>query len=681
MKRALLSLLALLWLPALAAGANPAWSVADAPYRIPVRLKTAPEVAEAGIEINIQEFGQTRPDLGDLLLTDSNGTPQPLAKIGRRTGGRVLLLAQKLEPDAPYFLYFGGGVQRQSPAWNPKTSLLMETKPAPDDLKFDSLASLQAAWTKTAEAPGATFVGQIFHGGNPFGLNANFLTHYSGYLRVPQTREITFYTLSSDCSFVVINKQEQLGWPGRHSPASDPSNVHKKAVNCPAGLVKIDYYAAKGDVPAGERLEAPMVFGWQLPDHFEAIPPEAWVHPGSAQLGGIHTQDGQPVPLPKVNVASFLAFGGQWLYETRFEIRPPQPAATGWTATWKFEDGAAVTGTGGTRILTGKEAQMLQCTLSRNGVTFTAPLIVAVPDRLQRASVNEPADATRYFTLLEAEPAEGLAPESLRARLALACEFGTDGQIARLAVPWLPGAAQKDPLWLPARLALLRTHAQTDPVQARQEFYTLCQTLDPGLQKPYADGLGAAEMDLLVFCLRDADAVGRLTQIAFQNPNLSRLAKIRIGDLHRLLGHYKEAAAQYQNLGARGRDAALAVKDSAASLAIRDLLERGFPRDAQEKLAEWEQRRPMVKFDGDFLLLRARTLLAFGRWTEALAELESFQKVQTDSPFQTDAQFYIARARYEKGQKEEARALWNAFLKDYPQHPLARQAKEWAAKP
>lgn len=678
---AVLCLLLGTFFAASAAPGGAAWSVADAPYRVSVRLKTAPEVPEAGVEINLPEFGQTRPDLADLLLTDKAGTPQPLAKIGRRTGGRVVLLAQKLEPDAPYFLYFGGGVQRVSPGWNPKTSLLMETKPAPDDLKFDSLASLQAAWVKSPEAPGAGFVSQIFHGGNPFGPNANFLTHYSGYLRVPQTKETTFYTLSSDCSFIAINGQEQFGWPGQHSPAAEPSNVHKKTVSLPAGLVKIDYYAAKGDVPPGERLEAPMVFGRQLPDHFEAIPPEAWLHPGLAQVGPPHGPDGQPLPLPKANVTSFIGFGGQWLYETQFDLRPPQ-AAAGWSATWKFEDGATVTGTAGTRILTGKEAQLLQCSLTRNGVTLNAPLLVTVPDKLQRASVNNPAEVARTLALIDAEPSTGLTPEAIRARLAFVCEYGSDPQIARLAVQW-PETAQKDPLWMPARLAIFRTHAQNDPAQAKQEFYAFSQTLDPALRKTYTEDLALAEIDLLVFCLRDTDAFGRLTQLAFQNTsnNLSRVAKIRIGDLHRLLGHYKEATAVYQNLGNKGPNTALPVKDSAASLAVRDLLDRGYPREAQQKLDEWEQRRPMVKFDSDFLLLHARILIAFGRWAEALAELESFQKVQPDSPFQIDAQFYLARLRYEKGEKEEACKLWNAFAKDYPKHPLTPQAKEWAAKP
>jgi len=663
------------------AAPTPPWTVADAPFRFMIKLLKAPELPEAGVEINVPEFGQTRADMSDLLLTDRDGTPQPLARIGRRTGGRILLLAQKLEPDMPYFLYFGGDKQRAIPDWTPKVSLLMETRPAPSILNFDSLQSLKNAWALSPEPPGAGFVSMIYQGGNPFGPNMNFLTHYTGYLRLPKAREITFYTLSSDCSFVVINDQEQFGWPGRHSPSTSPDKVAKKTIQCPEGLTKIDYYAAKGEILPEERLEAATVFGWQKETGFEAIPREAWIHPGSSQLGGIQSADNRAVPLINAHVDSFVGYAGQWYYETKFEVRQsPQPIQ--WEATWTFEDGATVTGSSGSRLLTGREGQTLQCTLTREGVTLTEPFRIDVPDRLQRASVNDPTDVQRYLALILAEDASKLTPEAVRSRLLLLCEFGSDQNVAKYATNWM-AQNQNDVLWLTVRLAAIRSRAQSDPVQARQEFMNLLQFLEPVTQKIYATELSTAEMDLLVFCLRDADSFGRLGQISWLNSgnDLNRIAKIRIGDLHRLLGHYPEAATQYQSLGSKVKDPALPVKDSAASIAIRDLLDKGFNKDAQTKLTEWELRRPMVKFDSDFLLLRARTLMAFGRWNEAQVELESFQKVQPDSPYQIEAQFQLARILYEKGSKEEARKLWNAFAKDYPKHPLTPQALEWAAKP
>lgn len=655
------------------------WAVADAPYRLLVKRTAAPEVPEAGIEINIQEFGQTRPDLSDVLLMDKDGIPQPLARIGRRTGGRVVLLAQKLKIEEIYYLYFGGDKARAVPDWTPKLSLLMETRPAPHNLAFDSLQSLKVAWSQSQEAPGAGFFQTIYRGGNPFGPNANFLSHYTGYLRVPKARDITFYTLSSDCSFVVINDQDTFGWPGRHTPECTPATVVKKTVACPEGLVKIEYYAAKGDVGPDDRLEAATVLGWQIPTGFETIPAESWVHPGTTQIVGFQTADNRPMPVIRAGVDSFIGYSGQWFYETRFEVRPPS-AANEWEAAWTFEDGATVTGSSGARLLTGRESQMIKCTLTHNGSTMNEVFRIDIPDRLQRASINDFGDVQRYLRLILSEDCSKLSPETIHARLTLLREYGSDQDIARFAAYWHE-QNQTDNLWMPTRLATIRAHAQTDPAQAKQEFYDLSRSLQPLVHKVFSAELATTEMDLLVYFQRNADAFGRLMQIGFLNPDLSRLVKIRIADLHRLLGHYKEAAEMYKDLGLKKTDPALPVKDSAASIAIRDLLDKGFSQDAQYKLVEWEMRRPMVKFDSDYLLLRARAFMWFGRWNEALAELESFQKVQPDNPFQIDAQFYLARIRYEKGSKEEARKMWNDFAQAYPRHPLASQAREWAKKP
>lgn len=657
------------------------WKIADAPYRVVIRQNTAPNTPEAGFEINLQEFGQTRPDLADLLLTDAKGSSLPLAKIGRRAGGRVVLLAQNLEPKTPYYLYFGGSAVRVSPLWVPKTSLLMETRPAPEDLTFDSYKEIKSAWDQSTDEPGAGFVDQIYQGGNLFGASFSFLTHYTGYLRLPKAREITFYTLSSDCSFVKINDQLEFGWPGRHSPNTTPEKLSKKAVQCAAGLVKIDYYAAKGDLSPEATPEAATVLGWQTDTGFEAVPKDAWAHPGTTHVSPVQCANGQWLPVAKANVETFLAYSNQWLYETRFELRPPQ-SADGWSATWEFEDSAVVSGTGGVHILTGKQSQMIQCNLTRDGTTLKELFRVDVPERLQRASINNQGDTRHYLDLINAEAVQKLSPAAVRSRLAFLCDCGTDQDIARYGAKWAE-SNPNDELWLLVRAAGIRADAQADPAKAKQEFLDLLQTMNAPQRQVYASYLDMMEIDLLVFCLRDPDAFGRITQIAFLNAgtDLDRTAKVRLGDLHRLLGHFKEAAEQYRSLEPQKPSLSQAAKDSAAALMLNDLLDRGFGREAQLKLNEWELRRPMVKFDTEFLLLHARDLLLLGRWSEALAELDSFQKVQPDSPFQTDAQYYRAIALYTKGDKEEARKLWIAFAKDYPRHRLTPESRNWVKKP
>ncbi len=84
----------------------------------------------------------------------------------------------------------------------------------------------------------------------------------------------------------------------------------------------------------------------------------------------------------------------------------------------------------------------------------------------------------------------------------------------------------------------------------------------------------------------------------------------------------------------------------------------------------------MAKFESDFLLLRGRVLIAFGRWREALVELESFEKACPDSPFRIDAAFYRACVLHEIGKKEEARRLWSEIAQNYPRHEMAAASRE-----
>jgi tetratricopeptide (TPR) repeat protein len=562
----------------------------------------------------------------------------------------------------------------------------METRRAPAVLKMDSFQDVKNAWDAGTETDGAGFVPLIYHGENPYGAPYNFLTHYSGYLLMPDEKQIVFYTLSSDASFVLVNDQLEFGWPGQHSPAILPKDVHAKAVQCPAGLVKIDYYAAKGAQEFEDRRDtSAMVLGWKgNDDTYSAIPATAWLHPGNTNVGAIVQSNDQPLPLPKVEFASYIGYGDQWLYETTLSLNLKSSQFDGWTDTWEFEDGASVSGSQARRVLVGEKPQFVKLKLTHGDTTLTELARVDFTTRgVTRALVRNADDVQRYVKLMAADTPSQLKPDSLAARLKFLLEWGTDQQVAGLSDAWPQGEVLNDReaglVWVRARLIALRTHAGTNPKKALEDLNALA----PQVQQRFPWITAPLEIDLHVFYLRDADSLGRIGQIAFQYPasDLAKTAKIRAGDLYRMLGRYKEAVAQYQTLGIKADDRSLPAQDRALSIAIRDLLENGYRNEAQDKLGEWERKHPMAKFDSDFLLLRARTLMLFGRWHEALVELESFEKVQPDSPFEIDAEFYRARVLYETGNKEEARKIWTAIAKNYPRHELAPQAVEWRAKP
>ena len=74
-------------------------------------------------------------------------------------------------------------------------------------------------------------------------------------------------------------------------------------------------------------------------------------------------------------------------------------------------------------------------------------------------------------------------------------------------------------------------------------------------------------------------------------------------------------------------------------------------------------------------------LNAFGRWSEALTELDSFKSVQPDSPYEIDADFYRAEALSALGKTGEAQKIWKGISTNYPRHELAAPSKAKLAKP
>jgi tetratricopeptide (TPR) repeat protein len=651
------------------------WVVKGAPFRAKIQILEAPKIAEAGVAVELPDFGGSRADLADAVLVDSDGVAQPLAPVWRGTGQQVILLAKDLAPGKDYAVYFGGQTARQSQTWAPKTSLLLETRRLPAKPKIDTWPEMETTWRAAAAADGAGFVSSIYIAGNPFGPAADFASHFTGWLVTPGGGDTDFYTLSSDASFVLVNDKPALEWPGVHSPDANFKTMRSKPAACSAGFTKVDYYQAKigGGVSAS-------VLGWWKNGKFEAVPKEAWLHPGTSRITKLEDARGWPLPLIGVDYNSYLGYGGNWFFDVGFSADiPPE-----WTAEWQFEDGAVISGAKCRRVLAGAASQFVTLKLRRGNDAITGTKRLNFPDNIRAASVKTPADLDFYFGLLDKEVPAQLSQSTLEAMLPLLLDFAHDDRVAGFARAWLQKKpAFSNPLWLPAQMACLRTLAQTDPRKALEEV----KRIDPAARKLHAQIFSMFELDLLVFSLRDASAEDVARRIGFEtrDPEVAALAKIRIGDLYRLTGRIKPAIEQYQGVQKQIADETggrkVPAQDRAYSIAVEDLLENGLRIEASDKLRKWELGHPMAKFDSDFLLLRGKTLNAFGRWSEALVELDSFKNVQPDSPGEIAADFQRAVALDALGKADEAQQIWKDISTKYPRHELAAPSKARLAKP
>jgi len=648
------------------------WAVPDAPYRVLMQLERSPNVAGAGVAIELADFGQMKPDLSDVVLTDAEGGLQPVNPMWLRAGARALLLAQELRPRETYAVYFGGGKSRERRPWTPGAmSLLMETRRLAGGAKFNNWREMLDTWQRSGPVEGMGFVSQIFHGENPFGENHLFATHYSGYLLTENVRQMRLYTLSSDASFVLVNGQCVLSAPGTHAARGNEKNTPMATVKASGPLTRIDYYHVKAD--DGNRPV--MTLGWQdehpqskreLRLHgYGPIPPSAWAHSGEARVVRVEGRDGRPAPAPQERISSYIGYNDAWFYDVTLSA-PALP--TGWTAEWEFADGATRTGAVVTRVLVANAEQRVVLRLKHGDETLTGVRLLEFRNDLPQASLNRSTDIKRYVALLAEDDPSKLPPVAV----SLVKEFGTLEQFARIADGYLrryPDSASE--LWAAAQEARIRWMAQTNALQALAAVRNLPS------RPPHIRRFNDLEIDLLLYYVRDVSAAVRIETLA--DP---AVRQIRLGDLCRLAGNIPQAIEFYRAAQRAVADKTdgrkLPSQDRAFSLLVSQALARDDRDAAAVKLAEWERVYPLAKIQSDFLLLRARMLMAYGRPREALAELDSFRNIHAEGPLQIEAVFYRAYALSALGKKDEARALWDGIAKNYPKHPLASEAARLA---
>ena len=660
------------WAGCLASGfaADTAWAVKGAPFRLTVRLKQTPDNPETGTVIDVPDLGVVGAGkAGEYALVDAAGAPVPVAVVWQSEGQDALLLASGLKSGEEYTMYVGGP---RGATWTPKTSLLFETRGLPGGHPaFTNVGTLQDSW-KNAPTQGAKFTEEIFSGNDPFGEATNFLSHFVGYLE-PQEGGEELYTSSSDASFVLLDGQPFIDAPGNHPVTNRQKEVRPKKLPPSTAPIRVDYYQAKNaEGPPG------MALGWIRNGKPETIPAESWQHPGRSTVERCEDVGGKPVPATHVKFESYVGVGGAFLYEIECHLLKTDLKNA--PVEWLFDDGGVCKGAECKRILSAVPGvQHVTLRIGQGAEAVQSTRRLAFYDQPPKEA-EDAADHRHYTELLAAMDPARLDAAMLGAALPFLLEYGADAQIAAYAAAWMKfNPAVADARWLPSEMARLRTMATTDPKGALAALHA-----DTAGHSMYQVPLDLFEIDLLTFYQHDPASIARVQQLGFGlgDTKAGKLAAVRLGDAYRLNGDAKQAATRYQ--AAQGADPSnerrLSAEDQANSMTVSDLIEKNERQEAEAKLTDWELAHPMAKLSSDFLLLRSRVLTLYGRWREALTELDGYAATHPDSPYQIDVDFYRARALYELGKKDEARKLWQDIVKNYPRSELAEPSKKWAAK-
>ena len=659
-------------LSALGAPAVPAgWAIPDATFRFTCVAKSPPSLPEAGWVLEVPELGHTMPNAADVLLLDPAGKPLPVERSFRGDGMKVVLVAKGLQAGQAYAVYYGGARTRAVPTWTPKPGLFLEVRRMAPGTSLDSPDSLETAWKASTGIDGAEYVSSIALNDNPYGEGSYFLSRYRGWLK-PGAMNLPLLVASSDASFLWINRKLEIAAPGLDEPVLTLSKASKKQIAIPEQGVLVDFLHAKSSSGLAFARFGYIREGNQV-GLFEK---EQWVTPGTTERVKLeHIQFGVIPPL-LVNHRDYIGWDGLWLFDSELKFAPGLPADC--SLSWEFTDGGKSDKPVAERVFSGLHPVGVIATLKRGADSLRIAFRVSLGGRVKEASINNRSDLDRYLNKIAVEDLSKVDSEGLKGFFRFAREFGTEQQTGKVAAAWIArNPDPSDPNWIMGLVSRLRGTAQVEPKAALTEL----AKLPPAVAKRFLRELALFELDTRVILLKDNSAVAFAQQLlsAFaQQPEVVQLIRTRIGDLYRLQGRLKEAEEIYGAVQRTVQDESagrkFAAQDRANAVAVGNLIEGGYRLEAEARLQLWELAHPMAKLQSDFLLLRAQAHMLFGRWGEALQEVDSFKALNPESPFQIPADFHRARALAGLGRVEEARKVWSSIVTQYPKHPLAESA-------
>ena len=643
--------------------------------------------------------GNLKPDGSDIRVV-ADGRVLHHKLINLTTTGIARILFELLPGVDTCEIYYGNP---QAPApeagWEPQRGLILQTLPYTAG-GYNNWAQAEETLRRAGPPFGAGPVDRVFHGHNPFGPSQRFISIYEGSLYCPVAGTYTFATTSGNASFLFINGQRVVDWPGQHGPVGDAR--HNREVALEAGLARLRYVGIfTGGQPAS-------VAAWKLPgsQNFEVIPKSAFPPLAITSQRVLEIKGQRLAPDFRVDYAGEATLtpeGDRYLVKVHFENTSPQEAKLTYQPSWDFGDGTTSREMSPTHIYLAPATYTVTLTLAGAG-RYEASQPIEVSEDWDAQVAQRIEDRSAYYDQLRKYDVSALAPASLANLIEYFLAMGKPDDALRagealLAPASAASAASSAPSASPAR----PQRASTSDASVLRAAHLLEEVLlppgfPPGSKRDpqrtlrlysAAEGrvadtrtkaeLALAQGDVLFEELRKLDeARADYDKVLkdYRRPENSleaRRAYFGLGRVARWQGNRTEADQWFSKAQAipvgEGSAEKLVVRRSAWARAVEDALKREEPEvsaDAWQQLVTWAWYYPEDLLAGHHTLLLARLLLKQKAPQRAAEELEALVKVNPESQFADQALWTLVDAYLALGKRPEAVSALDRLARDYP---------------
>lgn len=661
--------------------AHGAWHVQDATYRRELQVE---DKGSAKVCATTTVFLDDR--YSGFVLYDAKNK-QRVFHLLNRVGSQVSIYFDAV-PNETLYLYPSSKFELPSPGGPPPGTGLRHEVRAYDGSEVKSLTQFNQLW-KPAPFQGAAFTDRVYSSFNPFGPNAGTLHRFDGSLMINKRGVTTFCTASTDASFLLLNDQEVVSWPGKHDVEAGLNGSKRGKRSLQKGIYRFTYlhansadslFAIAAMVPPGEKQHV-------------VISPELFTRASYAYVGPLTGRDGKKQADFIWENRYQMSLRGHVMHKMVFEA-PVLGDEKHTTYEWAFGDGTRASGREVEHLVFKRGDFPVKLSISSAGRKRVCSQTARVLPRYGQSERNDKRALALLEKAVKQERERGIQPQGY-------------GLISR---GWFFFLREKEAAaFAPRVLAAIDRIPEEDlnaimielalGVQQVDEQYELAEacfrSIIENVKDPTARAFAALHCSgMLNLCLNRPEDARRMQQ-AIKRGDLQRgdqrLLDIYRADTAMVLDNVATARKMYKAIprpkapiinGKLNRDAIFDY--NSRYFRLRNLLSQGLYRESLQALDLLEWETPEARASPRMNLMKVRALIGNHQPKKAVVCLQRALLAAVDETYTPKLRLELARLYVGMNRFAQAKYQINMIRKESPwsrEELAARQlAKAMEAK-
>lgn len=628
--------------------------------------------------------GYLAPGGADIRVV-AGGELVPHRMVSLGPGDRAHIIFKITRGVRVHYIYFGNpGAPKVSYDWQPKRGLKLTTSRY-NGGRVDNWQQTRMTFARSSPVFGAGFVKWVFLGHNPFGPSHSFCAKFEGWIDCPSRGEYAFATTSGNASFLLIDGQLVVSWPGWHGPVANAR--HQKKVWLEKGMHKIEYFGVH------TRGRVAFVAAWRPPGQwmFRVIPQSAYVRVSRAEVQKIELVNKQVVPdfsAENEGQATLTGKADRYLIKIGFRNKFKVTPVGRYSWRWDFGDGNQAEEFAPKHIYLAPGVYPVKVTLRWDGRTCETTQRIAVHRDWARQTEVGIDKRESYYPQLSAYDFARMPVTHLVNAFDYFREIEkTDDAIRVGKLLLVTREPMEEGTYFERMLRLGELLVGKKDYQTSVKVYQQALTRLSEVGRRAQMKLQLADTLLVrLGNLSQAEALYKevLAEKELNGALLRRRALIGQGDIWRRKGDYQKAEAAYRRAERIPVVSRTPMQDlvmpAAYARAIEGYMQKDEFAQAKEHLERWEWEKPTTRLQGLSTILRARLYIAEEERRSAVAELEALVSANPASEYAPAALSLLAQCELVLRRPERALKALETLKVDYPESPLQKDLEERIAK-